>query len=158
MKTIALPKNYFILVDDEDYERVNKLSWSERSGSVRHTIHNYDENGKDNSTSIALANFIMNRDSVVFDHIDTNPFNNQKSNLRECNTYQNAANRNKRSDSVGIYKGVSRLRSTGKYRARITYMGKTTQIGIYKTDKEAALAYNKAAIELFKEFANLNII
>jgi len=36
------------------------------------------------------------------------------------------------------------------------YNSKLMYLGSYKTEKEAAIAYNKAALELHKDFAYLN--
>jgi hypothetical protein len=42
------------------------------------------------------------------------------------------------------------------WQARITFNRKTINIYAYKTEEEAARAYDKKAIELFGEFAQLN--
>jgi AP2-like factor, euAP2 lineage len=58
------------------------------------------------------------------------------------------------------YKGVIYIKNKtmDKWRACIKINGKRISLGRYLTEKEAAIAYNKKAIELFGEFACLNSI
>jgi hypothetical protein len=56
----------------------------------------------------------------------------------------------------GKYKGVYHDKRHNTYDAYITFEGKRYYLGAYKTAVEAAKVYNKKALELHKEFANLN--
>ena len=107
---------------------------------------------------------------IVIDHIDGNGLNNQKSNLRACTHAQNMQNSRSKSDKKSSkYKGVSLNKYKAKCReggvkirkrwgARITHNNKRIYIGGFSTEIEAALAYNKKAIEYHGEFACLNEI
>lgn len=55
------------------------------------------------------------------------------------------------------YKGISYNKKTNKWRARIICNGNEIHIGVFPTEEEAVIAYNKKAIELFGEEAKLNI-
>lgn len=88
------------------------------------------------------------------DHKDHNPLNNTRENLRLVSSSQNKWNMRKPSHNTSGYKGV--LRSRGKWVARIKKGGKTRHIGTYEDLIEAAKAYDKAALELFGEFACVN--
>lgn len=92
------------------------------------------------------------------DHIDGNPLNNRKANLRLCIKQQNEFNSKVRSDNSSGYKGVCLDKRRGGYRAYITKNGHQKHIGRFETAVEAAEAYNKVAIELFGEYARLNAI
>lgn len=92
------------------------------------------------------------------DHIDGDPLNNTLENLRICRKQQNEFNQKVRADSSTGYKGVSFLKSTGKYRAYINKNRIRYELGVFHTKEEAALAYNRKAAELFGEFARLNEI
>jgi hypothetical protein len=54
------------------------------------------------------------------------------------------------------YKGVNFKKSAGKWCSRIMVEGTSIHIGYFKDEKEAAIAYDNKAKELFGEFAYLN--
>lgn len=92
------------------------------------------------------------------DHEDTNPSNNRIENLRAATQSENQQNTKLRSNNTSGFKGVGFHKVTAKYAAYIRLNGKSSHIGLFSCPKEAALAYNKAAKELFGEFARLNKI
>lgn len=92
------------------------------------------------------------------DHRDHNGLNNQKSNLRFCTPSENAMNARKNENSSSVYKGVCFFNRDKKWLAQIQVNGKPIRLGCFASEVEAAKAYNNKAIELFCEFANLNII
>lgn len=152
---ISTPKhpNYFTWIDDEDFDRVNDYGkWAYDSGYVRITKQ---INGK--KTTVKLHRYILGVEGRYNDvhHKDHNTLNNQKSNLVVCNRLQNAQNRSKSKNKSSRYKGVSR-RSNGKWRARIRVNYQGINLGTFNTEREAALAYNQAAIKYHKQFALLN--
>lgn len=94
----------------------------------------------------------------LVDHINGDPFDNRIENLREATASENGGNRRKINDSLtSKYKGVS-LNKTGKWRAQIVLNYRKLYLGLFDTQIEAAKAYNKAALELFGEFAKVNEI
>ncbi len=92
------------------------------------------------------------------DHRNRVRFDNMPRNLRSATITQNKGNVEKRRDSSGPYKGVRRVWKSATWQARICKNGVAHHIGNFATAQEAAEAYNKAALELFGEFANLNHI
>jgi hypothetical protein len=89
------------------------------------------------------------------DHIDRNRLNNLKENLRPCDIQQSSRNR-KYGFAASRYKGVHRHASQQKWTARIRAEEERIYIGIFKTEIEAAKAYDLAAVKYFGEFAALN--
>ena len=96
--------------------------------------------------------------NMHIDHIDFNPLNNKRSNLRICTNQQNAFHQHGVKNSSSKYKGVSYYKPSSMWRARIKIDGKAKHIGHFKTEEEAAVAYNEYAIKYHKDFCCLNEI
>lgn len=136
-----------IEVDDEDadlLQRMNSVLMSTTRGAK--PLH------------MAVAER-MGITGEVVDHIDRNPCNNKRSNLRGATKSQNGANRRSNRNNTSGYKGVI-IRggdtAPNKYRARIKLNYKGVHLGSFPTAEEAARAYDRAAIEAWGEFAVTN--
>lgn len=79
-----------------------------------------------------------------------------KENCRWATSSQQAMNRGVAKTSKTKYKGVSYEPKKKLYRARITIEGRTKNLGRRKSATEAAKLYDKAATELFGEYALTN--
>lgn len=95
-------------------------------------------------------------DGKEADHINGNGLDNRIENLRTCTRQQNMMNCRSPLWKKNGYKGVSVHKTTGLWRARINFNGKEYSLKYHKTKEDAALAYNKKALELFGQFAKLN--
>lgn len=104
-----------------------------------------------------LAWFIMTGawPKIDIDHKDGNPQNNKFDNLRECTETQNLGNQKRSKTNTSGVKGVSWDKLTNMWRVNICYKKKIKNLGRYSTLEQAAAAYEKAAKELFGEFARL---
>lgn len=92
----------------------------------------------------------------VVDHCNRNTLDNRRCNLRRCTPQQNIANSKKRSTNQTGYKGVSKLPKYNQWRAVIRRGGKQVHLGYFRSDVDAAKAYDSAASELYGSFAKLN--
>ncbi len=165
MKEIKLSQGKVALVDDEDYEMLNKYKWYahyKKSGDsfyARRTIKFTKGCGK-----IEMHRQIMNTPKGMHtDHINHDTLNNQKSNLRICSPSENARNRGsqsvqKKKKCASQYKGVCRSTQINKWQSQIQCNKKHIHIGTFTNEEDAARAYNDKATELFGEFAVLNEI
>ena len=76
------------------------------------------------------------------DHINRIPNDNRIENLRLANRYLNMRNRGmQRNNRLGLRGVVER---PDGYRARIRHHGKSIELGVFSTAKEAAIAYSAA--------------
>jgi hypothetical protein len=145
---LVLTRGETVLIDREDWERAIGFNW--------YLQHGYAV-GKPQWVSISLHRFIMNAPyGVEVDHINGNPLDCRKSNLRLCSRAQNARNSKKRVGGTSRFKGVYFESQTRKWRAVITVDYKSIRLGRFLSEIDAALAYNAAAIEHHGEFARLN--
>lgn len=146
-----LVKGNRVLVSQMDFDRVSKYSWlTTASGDY---IGRWFWGPK---RWVALARFIDETpEDSELDHINRNPFDNRRENLRRCTRKQNSYNRG---PHTGKYKGVSFDGRQKQWRASITKDGKFKHLGYFDCKKQAATVYNKKAKELFGDFAFLNEI
>jgi hypothetical protein len=149
MAIIHLTKGKSTIVDDEDLARLSDLTW---------TLHNkgYAKAIVDRQT-ILMHRFIMQPvTGQDVDHINGNKLDNRRSNLRLCTRSENLMNRGGEVGSSSHFKGVCRHASRPGWMARITVNGKSIYLGYFKTEEDAAHAYNSAARIYHGEFARLN--
>lgn len=162
MKRIALRgkrgAGKFVLVDDEDYLWLNRMPWhaSGRKDCL-YAVHDLRINPH-KVHSFKMHRLLMGNPDTQVDHHDGNSLNNQKYNLRVATKFENGRNRKVSRNSTTGYKGVTKRPGYNKWRARIGSVPNRITLGDFNTPQEAARAYNKAALELFGEFARLNII
>jgi hypothetical protein len=107
-------------------------------------------------THIYLHSLILHKGNGFIDHINRDTLDNRRSNLRIATLAQNCANRH--SPKQKRFKGTKYKQ--GLWQSVISQgSGRGSRsLGYYKTEEEAAAAYNKAAIERWGEFACLNKI
>jgi len=90
------------------------------------------------------------------DHKDRDGTNNKWENLRSADTVQNKGNIGLKKNNKSGYKGVCWNKQNKNWRAVIMTAREVKHLGCFKTKKEAAAAYNKAAKEFYGEFAYTN--
>lgn len=162
MVIIKLLHDKEMLIDDEDlklFEDCKIYSWSRRKDLDLWYAFYSGKLGRGK-----VHRIIMNAPKGVnVDHINGNGLDNRKCNLRLCNQTQNQANQrrmNGRKRYLGStsskYRGVHRVDKV--FKAQIQAYKKKYALGTFQTERDAAIAYNIAALRLFKEFANLNDI
>lgn len=156
---IALTQGMFTSVDSHNSD-LNKFKWSVvRVGSVENT--RFYAVRKNN---VRLHRVVMERylgrplyNYEIVDHKNGNGLDNRVKNLRIVNAKQNSQNvRTRGGIKSSIYKGVSFSKACGRWQAYIQTGGKRRHLGLFDHEKDAAVAYDMAADELFGEYACLN--
>jgi len=98
-------------------------------------------------------------DENVVDHKYNIRNDNRVLDLRVCTWQKNAFNTSKKEGkATSIYKGVYLHSQNNTWIAQIMINFKQQYIGSYSSQEDAAIAYNNKAVELFGEYAKLNII
>src|ERR1035437_2667576 len=155
MKEINLTQGFKTQVDDLDYHWLNQWKWRVALTQWgNYAVRTDYSNGKKNISMHRVILGLTNP-KVQGEHRDRNGLNNQRSNLRPANNQQNSINQvgcNKTSK----YKGVFFDKERNKFAAQIKVNYKSTFIGLFISEIDAAIAYDKRAKELFGEFAYLN--
>jgi len=149
MKKIPLTKGAVALVDDADFERVSRHSWSLaiRGTAVARIDHR----------TVTMHRFLLDLPSgVLCDHKNRNPLDNRRENLRPATDFQNAWNQGLHRDSKTGLKGVCWASRNQRYRATIVANKKQHHLGYFSNAVDAACAYNVAAKKHFGEFACVN--
>ena len=94
---------------------------------------------------------------LLVDHINRNGLDNRKANLRTATYTQNSRNRQKTNKNTwSKYKGVTFDYRRKKWLARIVVNRKKRHLGSFNNELDAGRAYDRAAGELYGEFAVLN--
>lgn len=141
--------NFVVAVDAEDLDKVEKYIWRVRvrNGKVSYVWNRHA------GMLHRLVLGVKSTDGLV-DHLNRNPLDNQKSNLRVTTKAENAINSVKKSGSyTSIYKGVSYDAKRRLYRTRVFDM----EFGAYPSEKEAADAYN-FYVDIFYEKPCKNVV
>lgn len=142
---IHLTKNMSCIVDEEDFNILNKYKWY------------YQNRGYACNDKLGLLHrFIMQCPrGLVVDHINGDKLDNRKSNLRICTQRENTFNSNG-SNKTSKYKGVSWCSQKHKWKAQICINKKNTYLGLFLNEIDAARKYDKIAILNYKDFSKLN--
>jgi AP2 domain len=164
MKSIDLSRGYVALVDDADYERVNKFTWCvmfdhNKDGSIKSVYAHRTlprVHGKQKGQFMHRLILGVTDPAVEVDHEDHNGLNNQRYNMRRATKVENGCNRRVNADSASGFKGVSWHKATGKWQAQIQVNGQKISLSLFTDSVEAARAYDAAAITNFGEFACTN--
>lgn len=158
MQIITLTNGYETQVDDADYPRLTAHHWyglvQRRQVYAAWSVWNRATKDYD---LLLMHRIIMDAQTgQLVDHIDRNPLNNQRDNLRICTRAQNAMNRTGRQGVTSQFKGV--FLWEGSWRAQIKADGKIVKLGSFSSEHDAACAYNDAALHYFGSFAYLNLV
>lgn len=145
-----------ITVDDEDAdlltELVDKVDISVLEANAIRSLTDYTFNGyrRLHRAVLARQGYVYDK-GFCADHIDKNPGNNRRNNLRIVTDRQNNMNRSNTSNVVSGFYGVSYQQRSGKWLSRV-HIGTTSNngkakkhskyIGLFDSEQDAAKAYD----------------
>ena len=182
MKEIRLTKGYFAKVDDDDYDWLIKHSWyaqergheADRRRLREHTVARTTIRvelpcGDYAYRIVPMHKLIMDaKPGQMIDHVDGDPLNNCRGNLRFVTNQQNSWNsrgaksfKGKPTSSrfKGVFRKVCKYKGEPRYKywvAKIGVDGTEITLGHFKDEENAAKAYDEAAKKYYGEYARLN--
>lgn len=142
------------VIDLEDIEKVKYHKWR---FCHSHVVTGLPAKGTQRELSWVILD-LDNRDEknkdIIVDHIDGNPCNNKKSNLRICSQSENVLNKSFMSNNSSSFIGVSYRKDRDRYDPEIRLNKQRCHLGYTQSLEEAVYKRYYAEKILFKEYAN----
>ena len=149
---IELTRGFYAVIDPEDWEIVSAYKWTagKGGGGRWYARHLTSQNGK--RTYVHMHRLILNAPAgMLVDHIDGNPLNNTRKNLRLCTHAQNMQNAARPLPSTGV-RNVRLLPKSGRFRAKVSCDKIVYQKNFVRLEDAAAWA-TAMRIKLHMDFA-----
>ena len=154
MKVIPLTLGYTTIVDDRDYDWLRQYKWQiylDKHTAYARATANY-------LNGIRMHSLIMQPgEGLEVHHKDGNGLHNWRDNLEVVSRRIHVSRtRFHKEGKSSKYYGVTKKRNF--WQAQIYIKPKKIYIGLFRTEEEAALAYNEASLRLLGPGYSLNII
>lgn len=134
--------------DLEDYDKIKDYCWSEHiDDKGYHSLYSRKANSNKHIKFHHILGLFMP------DHINHNPLDNRKENLRPATTLENAMNRSKYKNNTSDISGVYWRKDTFKWRSCIQTNNITYNLGSFYNKEDAIKARLNAEAKYFGEFA-----
>lgn len=149
---ITLTNGHTAIIDAADAPLVDGFNWFSRGdGNTTYALRN--ENTGTKRRTLYLHRLLMSDpDGAQVDHVNGDGLDNRRSNLRLASAQQNVFNQRLSRKNTSGLKGVSRVKATGKWCAKITLNGKSKHLGYYATVELAHAAYVHASLTMHGVF------
>lgn len=143
----------FIIIDNEDSAAIGKYRWYLDG-------HGYPRRKESGKWIYLHTDILGKKDNFIPDHINRDPLDNKRSNLRFVTKGQNSVNCPKyvSQKATSKYKGVSWCNTYKRWISVIGFNNKILFLGRFDLEEDAAMAYNDAAKKYFGEAAFLNAL
>lgn len=155
MKYIKAQSGEKITVDDKDHSFFKQWKWYVASGGYACRCQCYP---KGKQKTIRMHHLILPMvPGFEVDHRNNNKLDNTRSNLQYATHKENGRKCLPQTRPMkSRFKGVTKAHASKNWEARIRVDGERIHLGSFKTQEDAACAYNLAAKEHFGKFALIN--
>lgn len=159
MNYIELNHRQVSIVDDGDFEWLNRFTWHAK---LRSDGRGFYADHAWRLPSGRVHHIRMHRMLLKtpvgqrIDHVDGDSLNNQRANLRFCTASENGGNARLNRNNRSGFKGVFWRWDCCRWRVSITVEHRKFCVGHFSTLLEAAQAYDEAAVKFYGEFARTN--
>lgn len=151
-------KGDYFLFDEDDFEKVKRYCWNVRSNGYVQT--NLPASDTSKRKPIVLHRYLLDMleeefswDRVV-DHINGNPRDNRRCNLRIVSQIQNSHNRAPRKDSSTGITGVTKCsKEKNTYIVRVSHKGSRYYAGYFEDFNDAKAAALDLHNKFYEEFS-----
>ena len=163
MKKIELTQGYFAIVDDADYPLLSRYRWMALVSDHRDYVYAVTRMPETGRRLIRMHRFLCGLqpdDRRVVDHRNGDTLDYRRENLRICSHKENCWNsRKKLLKTASKFKGVVKTDFAWVARLQWEERGKrrARHLGSFRTEQEAAAAYDRAIKEIHGEFAHPNL-
>lgn len=154
MKRIPLTRGQFAIVDDSDFEWLNKWKWCAKlrpNGQFYAARTTGRRSGKKTIRMHRVIGGAIKGDQI--DHKNGDTLDNRLENLRLCTASQNMCNRGASKNNTLGFKGVSWHKQMSMWRAEIYVRSQCFYLGLYSSAAAASRAYKMASRQYHGEFA-----
>ena len=136
----------FLLIDETDLDLAMRYSWCVNARGYAHAHINHKW--------ITLHRYLLGitDPNVTIDHINGDPLDNRRSNLRVCTQAQNVQNRGLSKNNTSGHAGVVALKS-GHFGVKITVARKQIWLGTYKDFDDAVRVRKAGEAQYFGDYA-----
>lgn len=154
-RLIPLRNGQFSKIDADDFEKIDQFNWGiDGRGYAARVVKE-----KKKQRTILMHREILNAPKGTgIDHKNRDKLDNRKSNLRFATQHQNQGNvcKHRGGEMASKYKGVQFHKRINRFTASGRSYSKSVYLGCFKSEIDAARAYNEWAKKYFGEFACLN--
>ena len=130
--------------DLEDYDKIKNYCWNEHV--LPGGYHTIDARDADAKTVVRMPWLIVGKN---YDHINRNPLDNRKLNLRQASKKENNRNHSIVSNNTSGFSGVTWVKRINKWCARITVDNKRKHLGYYSDKNDAIISRLRAELKYY---------
>lgn len=144
-----------VTVDDDMADKVSQYKWHILPNGYVETCRYTKGSGRKNQKNkhLYLHRLVMDAGKGQYvDHVNRNPLDNRKCNLRFCTQSQNGANTKIPKNNTTGHRGVYWDKINKNWIAAIHYLGRKIHLGCFADKKDAISKRESASIYYFKEF------